>query len=177
MNRTHARTRPLSVVSLVRGALLAVALAFAAGAAAQEAGATVAFVDTQALISAHPAQSQIDQLSGDLDAELQDLLAQRAELVDKQAAEGLTAEEQELLQALSVTIQTRRDEGLAAIRDAAGPAEEAANAIIRDIAEERGYALVLDVGAAAGLVVYAGDGVPEFTDDAVALMTERFPAE
>lgn len=161
----------------MRGAVLAVALAFAAGAVAQEAGVTVAFVDTQALISAHPAQGDIDQLSGDLDAELQDLLAQRQELVDKQATEGLTAEEQELLQALTVTIQTRRDEGLAAIRDAAGPAEEAANAIIRDIAEERGYALVLDVGAAAGLVVYAGDGVPEFTDDAVALMAERFPAD
>ena len=177
MTATVARSRPSVVASLVRTVLLAVAMAFAAGAVAQEGGVSVAFVDTQALISAHPAQGEIDQLTGTLDAELQDLLAQRQELVDKQATEGLTAEEQELLQALTVTVQTRRDEGLAAIRDAAGPAEEAANAIIREIAAERGYELVLDVGAAAGLVVFAGEGVPEFTDDAVALMQERFPAE
>lgn len=137
----------------------------------------IAFVDTQALIAAHPAQEEIARLGEALDAELQELLGQRDALVQKQQAQALTAEEEELLQALQVTIQTRRDSGLQDIRQAAGPAETAANEIIREIASDDGFALVMDIEAASGLVVYAAEGVPDLTAAAVALMEERFPAE
>ncbi len=150
-------------------AVLTASFALAQGASA------IAFVDTQVLIAAHPAQAEIAALGADLDAELQELLAQRQALITKQAGGALSAEEEELLQALTVTIQTRQTTGLEQIRAAAAPAEDAANTIIREIAEQNGYDLVLDIGAASGLVVYAAEGVPDITEQAVALMQERFP--
>lgn len=137
----------------------------------------VAFVDTQALIAAHPAQAEIERIGEALDAELQELLGQRQALLQKQAGAGLTPEEEELLQALNVTIETRRDAGLGDIRSAAAPAEQAANEIIREIANQDGFALVLDLDQAAGLVVFASSAVPDITEAAVALMEERFPQE
>jgi Skp family chaperone for outer membrane proteins len=104
-------------------------------------------------------------------------VAQREQLVAKSQEQGLNAEEQELLQALTVTIQTRRESGLADIREAAAPAEQAANEIIREIAREEGFALVLDLEQASGLVVFATDSVPDITQAAVERMQERFPAE
>lgn len=168
--RTHT-TRALALILIALSAL----------ATAQEADPAapfrIAFVDTQALISAHPAQEEIARMGQALDAELQELLGQRDALLQKQQAQALTPEEQELLQSLQVTIQTRRDRGLQDIRQAAGPAEAAANEIIRDIAQQDGYALVMDIEAASGLVVFASEGVPDLTAAAVALMEERFPAE
>ena len=154
--------------------LVAATISFAV---AQADGFRLAFVDTQVLISAHPAQADIADLGAALDAELQELLAQRQALITKQASDGLTAEEEELLQALTVTIQTRQNTGLEEIRNAAAPAEQAANDIIREIAARDGYDLVLDIGAAAGLVVFAAEDVPDITQEAVTLMQERFPAQ
>lgn len=137
----------------------------------------VAFVDTQALIAAHPAQAEIERIGEALDAELQELLGQRQALLQKQAGAGLTPEEEELLQALNVTIETRRDAGLGDIRSAAAPAEQAANEIIREIAGQDGFALVLDIDQAAGLVVFASPAVPDITEAAIAIMEERFQEE
>lgn len=146
-------------------------------AAAQSDGFRIAFVDTQLLIAAHPAQAEIAELGAALDAELQGLIAQRQALIARQSSSGLSPEQEELLQALTVTIQTRQNTGLEEIRAAAAPAEEAANEIIREIANRDGHALVLDIGEAAGLVVYAADSVLDITEEAVALMQERFPSE
>jgi len=168
--RTHT-TRVLSIV-------LAAVLGLAAAQQAEDAPPfRLAFVDTQELIQAHPAQAEIARLGEALDAELQELLGQRQGLLQKQASQGLTPEEQELLQALNVTIETRRNAGLGDIRAAAAPAEQAANEIIREIAQAERFALVLDIGEAAGLVVFAADGVPDITEAAVAMMRERYPAE
>jgi hypothetical protein len=60
-------------------AVLTASFALAQGASA------IAFVDTQVLIAAHPAQAEIAALGADLDAELQELLAQRQALITKQA--------------------------------------------------------------------------------------------
>ena len=162
--------------------LLTLLLALFGPAAAQQADTpapvpTLAFVDTQALIRAHPADDEISRLGESLDAELQELVAQREQLVAKSQEQGLNAEEQELLQALTVTIQTRRESGLADIREAAAPAEQAANDIIREIAREEGFAMVLDLEQASGLVVFAAESVPDITQAAVERMRERFPAE
>lgn len=165
--RTHG---PLFVILI---------FALFASAQAQEAPAaslSVAFVDTQALIRAHPANEEIQQLSESLDQELADLIDQREELAQKQRDEGLNAEEQELFQALSVTIETRRDRGLSDIREAAAPAEQAANEVIREIAQEEGFELVLDIEAASGLVVYAAEDLPDITDRALDTVEERYPA-
>lgn len=163
--------------SLTPRTLILVLLASLGMAFAQDDPFRLAFVDTQALIAAHPAQEEIARLGEALDGELQELLGQRQGLLQKQAAQGLTPEEEELLQALEVTIETRRNAGLSDIRNAAAPAEEAANEIIRELAARDGYALVLDLDQAAGLVVFASNAVPDITEEAVALMQERFPAE
>ncbi len=168
------RTHTTRAFALILIALTALATAQEADSAASF---SIAFVDTQALIAAHPAQAEIASMGEALDAELQELLGQRDALVQKQQSQALTAEEQELLQALQVTIRTRRDSGLRDIREAAAPAEAAANEIIREIAGGDGYDLVLDIEAASGLVVFAAEDVPDITSAAVALMEERFPAE
>ena len=135
---------------------------------------SLAFVDTQALIRAHPAQAEIDRLTQSLDGELQELLQQRQDLLGQAQNGQLSAEQQELLQALSVTIETRRNEGVQAIRDAAAPAEQAANVIIEGLASDQGYDLVLDIGSASGLVVFAADDVPDLTDQAVERMQTEY---
>ncbi|MDZ7800115.1 MAG: OmpH family outer membrane protein [Trueperaceae bacterium] len=152
---------------------------FGAAQAQDAAPATlrVAFVDTQALIRAHPANDEISRLSESLDQELSELIQQRRELAEKQQAEGLNAEEQELLQALNVTIETRRERGLSDIREAAAPAEEAANEVIREIAVEENFELVLDIEAASGLVVYADQDLPDITEQALAILEERFQTD
>ena len=161
-------------------ALLALAiLAFFTFAQAQEQTTTLrlAFVDTQALIRAHPANASIQQLGESLETELAELNTQRQELLAKRQTQELTAEEEELLQALTVTIQTRQQSGVSEIQEAAAPAEEAANTIIREIASSEGYSMVLDIAAAGGLVVYAAEDVPDITEQAITLMQERFAAE
>ena len=167
------RHTPTAILAVLAFALATVAVAQNADPAALR----IAFVDTQALIRAHPASAQIEELSQALETELAELQGQRQELLTRQQSQGLTAEEQELLQALTVTIQTRQESGVQEIRGAAAPAEEAANEVIREIASNEGYSLVLDIAAAGGLVVYAGEDVPDITQQAMQLIEERFPAE
>ena len=159
--------------------LILVLLAFATlgSALAQETagGLRMAFVDTQALIRAHPSSAEIERLGNQLETELGELQSQRQELLAKRQSGGLNAEEEELLQALTVTIQTRQEGGVSEIREAAAPAEQAANEIIEELARAEGYSLVLDIGAAGGLVVFAGDDVPDVTEQAIGMMQERFP--
>lgn len=158
--------------------LILVLAAFAALATAQAQEPTslrLAFVDTQALIRSHPASAEIEQLGDSLESELSELQSQREELLERREAGGLSAEDEELLQALTVTIQSRQEGGVNEIREAAAPAEEAANEIIAELAQSDGYSLILDIGAAGGLVVYAGDDVPDVTERAIAMMQERFP--
>lgn len=160
--------------------LAVLAFAFATLAVAQDAASGVlrlAFVDTQSLIRAHPASAEIERLGSALETELNELTGQREQLLARRQAQGLTAEEEELLQALTVTIQTRQESGVREIRGAAAPAEEAANAVIREIATAEGYSLVLDIEAAGGLVVFAAEDVPDITQRAIELIQERFPAE
>ena len=126
-----------------------------------------------ALDEAHERLQRYQQIA----ARDKELLPQYQALLQKQAAQGLTPEEEELLQALEVTIETRRNAGLTDIRNAAAPAEEAANEIIRELAARDGLALVLDLDQAAGLVVFAATSVPDITEEAVVLMQERYPAE
>ena len=135
----------------------------------------IAFVDTQALIRAHPAGAQIQEIGAALDAELASLVEQRDGLIAKAQSGALTATEEEILQALQVTISSRREAGLAEIRAAAAPAELAANEVIAMIAEAEGLFLVLDLNAAQGLVVFAAPTVPDITETAVAMMLELYP--
>jgi outer membrane protein len=153
--------------------VLAVALTLGVNLGAQDAPVRLAFVDSQALIAAHPAGQQANDLRELAATEIGDLRAQLDELQAKaQAAGGLSNEDGELFNLLVTTyesVQTRYQSDIAA---AAQPAIEAVNAAIKAVADENGIAVVMDIAAAAesGLVVYAADGLD--LTDAVA---ERLP--
>lgn len=128
---------------------------------AQEAGTSIVFVDSQAAIAAHPAGEEADALRQQASEELGglrtdlDAIAQRA-----RAGEQLTPEEQERYNTLLRTLQQVDQRYRQQIEQVAAPAIEAVNNVIREVAQEQGYSIVLDIGAASdGLVVYAQDGL------------------
>jgi outer membrane protein len=142
--------------------VLAVALTLGVNLGAQDAPVRLAFVDSQALIAAHPAGQQANDLRELAATEIGDLRAQLDALQAKAQAEGgLSNEDGELFNLLVTTyesVQTRYQSDIAA---AAQPAIEAVNAAIKAVADENGIAVVMDIAAAAesGLVVYAADGL------------------
>jgi outer membrane protein len=134
---------------------------------AQPASTRVVFVDSQALIAAHPAGQAAAALSAQAQAELTEL-RQQLEALDarRRAGQTLTNEESERFSILLTTFETVQVRYQSDIAAAAGPAVEAVNAAIRAVAQEREYGIVFDVGAAAerGLIVYAAEGL-DITDE------------
>lgn len=146
-------------------AAAAVALSLGANLGAQDQPARLAFVDSQALIALHPAGVQANQLRELAATEIGDLRTQLDGLRAKEASSGLTPEEQDLVSVLLTTYQSVQARYQAEIATTAQPAIEAVNAAIRQVAEENGIAVVMDIAAAAegGLVVYAAEGL-DLTD-------------
>lgn len=144
--------------------ILAVALALALGAnslTAQEGTTRIVFVDTQAAIYAHPAGQAARQLEERAREELGGITASLQELARKaQGGQALTPEEQERYQTLMISLDSVQQRYEAEIRQAAQPAVDAVNAVIRQLALDNGYTMVLDsvVAAESRLVVYAEDG-------------------
>ncbi len=128
------------------------------------------FVDSQALIAAHPSGVAATELRAQAQTEVNEIRQQLETMQRRaQAGEQLTNEETERFNILVTTLESVQARYQADIAAAAGPAIEAVNAAIRDISVEQGYGIVFDIGAAAdsGLVVYAADGL-DITD---AVMT------
>lgn len=135
--------------------------------------ATIAFVDSQAAIAEHPAGAEADELEQEAQEEISGLREQLQSLAQQQQAEGLTSEENERYQALLTTLQSVQERYQADIQEAAQPAIEAVNAIIREIADANGIDVVLDITSASeGLVVYARDGL-DITPQVLDLVRER----
>lgn len=142
--------------------VLAVALALGVNLGAQDAPVRLAFVDSQALIAAHPAGQQANDLRDLAATEIGDLRAQLDELQARAQAEGgLSNEDGELFNLLVTTLESVQTRYQADIAAAAQPAIDAVNAAIEAVADENGIAVVMDIAAAAesGLVVYAADGL------------------
>jgi outer membrane protein len=147
------------IVALVLGAAVAMVL-FASTLTAQPQSTRIVFVDSQALIAAHPggqaaaalqtqAQTELDEIRGQLDA------------IEAKARTGqqLTNDEAERFNILLTTFDTVQARYRADIANAATPAIQAVNSAIRTVATQNEYAVVFDIGAAAenGLVVFAAD--------------------
>lgn len=158
--------------------VIATLLAFAAAAVAQEVDvsedATIAFVDSQAAIAEHPSGAEADRLEQQATEEIGELRDQLRQLAQRrQAGETLTPEESEQYQALLTTLESVQQRYQADIQEAAQPAIEAVNAIIREVAEASGIDVVLDITSASdGLVVYARDGL-DITPQVLELVRER----
>lgn len=155
-------------------AAVAVAVTLGANLSAQEPPARLAFVDSQALIAAHPAGTAANDLRDLAAEELGGIRTQLDELQARAQAQGsLSNEDAELFNVLVATYDTVQARYQADIAAAAQPAIEAVNAAIRAVAEESGIAVVMDIGAAAenGLVVYAAEGLD--LTEAVAARLEQ----
>ena len=148
-------------LTLALVAIVAVALMLGANLGAQDAPTRIAFVDSQALIASHPAGQSANELRALATEEIGELRGQLDGLRTKAQAEGLSNEEAELFNVLVATFESVQARYAADISEAAQPAIEAVNAAIREVAEQSGVAVVLDIGAAAesGMVVYAADGL------------------
>jgi len=137
--------------------LVVLAAALAATAFAQPLS-NVGFVDSQYLLTIHPAYQQIVETREMATAELNQVAATVQDLQGRQqAGQTLTAEEQERLQVSIQTLQARYDQEIQAL---AQPAIDAVNAAIARVAAEMSIGVVLDANVARemGLVVYAAPG-------------------
>lgn len=152
-------------------AVVAVALMLGANLGAQDAPTRIAFVDSQALIASHPAGQAANELRSLAEEEVGELRGQLDGLQAKARAEGLNNEEAELFNVLLATYESVQARYAADIADAAQPAIDAVNAAIREVAEQNGIAIVMDIQSAAesGMVVYAAEGL-DLTEAVAALL-------
>lgn len=157
---------------------LAVAAILALGTlqlGAQDESTKIVFVDSQAAINAHPNGQEADRLQGQAREEIDELRTQIDALAQRaRSGQQLTPEEAERYSALVTTLEAVQQRYQAEIADAATPAIEAVNEVIRTIAEENGYTIVMDIGqAATGLVVYAQPGL-DITETVVQEVRSQF---
>lgn len=133
---------------------------------------SIAFVSSSQVLAAHPAGQAAEELGQQARTEIQEIEAALRPLVTKaNSGAQLTAEEQNQLELTQRTYQETRDRYAQDIDAAAQPAEQEIDGIIRQIAAENGYTLVLnfDVARTSGLVLYADEGnVPNITEQVIA---------
>lgn len=140
-------------------------------AAAQQEPLSIAFIRTSVVLAAHPAGQQVAQLTEQARTELEEIATTLQPLVARaNAGEQLTPEERDTLELSQRTYQETQARYQQEIQTAGQPAEAAIDSIIRQVAEENGYTLVLnqDVAASSQLIVYAVDGVPDITEEVIA---------
>ncbi len=128
---------------------------------AQEASSRIVFVDAQSAINIHPAGQEAERLQNLAREEISDLRSQIDELAAQaRGGQQLTPEQAERYSALVTTVEAVQQRYQVDISEAVSPAIETVNEIIRNIAQENGYTIVMDITQAAqGLVVYAQDGL------------------
>lgn len=149
-------------LTLLLVAAVAVAIPLGANLGAQDVPTRLAFVDSQALIAAHPAGQAANDLRALASEEIGGLRDRLDALQAKARAEGgLSNDEAEMFNVLLATLESVQSRYSAEIARAAQPAIEAVNAAIQAVAEENGIAVIMDIDAAAesGLVVYAAPGL------------------
>ena len=133
---------------------------------------SIAFVSSSQVLAAHPAGQAAETLTQQARTELEGIAATLQPL-QARAASGaqLTAEEQNQLELTQRTLQETQERFRQDIDAAAQPAEQEIDGIIRQIAAENGYTLVLnyDVARTSGLIIYADEGsVPNITEQVIA---------
>lgn len=150
--------------SLAKLALALAVTSLLAIAAAQAPTMGIGYVDSQYLISLHPAYQQILETREMANSEISQVAARVQELQQKQqAGTPLTEQEQELLQVSITTLQTlqtRYDNELKALQE---PAIKAVDAAIAEVAKSLNIGIVFDSLRSGpggyGVIVYADPAV------------------
>lgn len=142
---------------------------------AQEAPTRIVFVDAQAAINVHPAGQEAERLQQMARTEIEELRAEIDALAQQaRAGQQLSPEQAERYSALVTTLEAVQQRYQQDIAASVGPAIEAVNEIIRQIAEENGYTIVMDIAqASGGLVVYAQEGL-DITEQVLETVRTRF---
>ncbi|MBX3140866.1 MAG: OmpH family outer membrane protein [Trueperaceae bacterium] len=154
--------RRLTLIGLAVASVAALLLANGLSSTlnAQARQTKVVFIDSQAVIRAHPSGAQVDAIRNQAEAEVKELTDSISVLDAKVAAgQTLTPDESERYATLRSTLSAVQTRYLNEINAAAAPAVEAANAAIAALAKENGYTIVMDRVEAANqrLVVYSDD--------------------
>lgn len=149
-----ARMKRLSLfVPILAGLLLSSLLV----AQSQPPATKIGYLNARAVVEAHPQFARIKEIQAKAEAELKPLRDQLQPLEAKIRAGSATAQEQQnyrtLAQNLQETSKKWNDQQNAALR----PITEEIDKLVSKIAQEQGFAVMLDqeVAASSGLVVYA----------------------
>ncbi len=119
----------------------------------------IGYLNARAVVEAHPQFAKIKELQAKAEAELKPLRDQLQPLEAKIRAGNATAQEQQSYRTLAQNLQEAgkkwTDQQNAALR----PITEEIDKLVSKIAQEQGFAMVLDqeVAASSGLVVYADE--------------------
>ena len=152
------------------------ALVSSLGFAQDAAAPKIVFINTQVALNAHPAGQAATELQETAKTEIEALQRDLQTLVDKaNSGQQLTTDEQSRFQQLRdalVSVQQRYAEQVSATVQ---PAEEAVDKIVKEIAAENGYDIIIDSVAAGrqgfALIVFARDEL-----DITPLVVERVKA-
>ena len=150
------RSRYKLALAVVTASMLSVA-------AAQVPAMGIGYVDSQYLISLHPAYQQIVETREMANAEMNQVAARVQELQQKQQAGTLTEQEQELLQVSITTLQTLQSRYDAELKALQEPAILAVDAAISEVAKSLNIGIVFDSLRSGpggyGVIVYADPAV------------------
>ena len=135
----------------------------------------MAFVNTTALLKAHPAGQAAAALMEQRDADLKPLLEELQALQQKSQNAELSNEERQRASLLVRTVEETRNRYTQDIQTASQPAVTDINAAVAAVSQANGYTLVLDGELAGvgglGLVVYVDPtNVADITEQVIAQM-------
>ncbi len=123
----------------------------------QPTATKIGYLNARAVVEAHPQFARVKEVQAKAEAELKPLREQLQPLDAKIRAGNATAQEQQSYRTLSQNLQESvtkwNNQQNAALR----PITEDIDKIVSKVAQEQGFAIVLDqeVAASSGLVVYA----------------------
>jgi outer membrane protein len=140
---------------------------------AQEQATRVVYLNSEAVIEAHPISAELRQLQEQAAAELTPL-RDEIEALQRRALAGetLTVDERNQYELLVQSYEAASQSLARELEETSQPALEAINEVVAQLSRERGYAIVLDGGVAqrVGLIVYAGPDL-DITQEVI----ERLP--
>jgi outer membrane protein len=121
----------------------------------------IGFINSDMAIEAHPDYAKVKAVRDQADKELKPLQNQLTQLQQKIQSGQATAKDQQDFQTLRQAYQDALKKWSTRTEEAGKPLTEQINKIIKKVAEENGFQVIMDykVASASNLVVYAADGL------------------
>lgn len=131
----------------------------------------IGYIDTDAILQAHPQFAKVKEVQTQAQGELKPLQDQIKALEAKIQGGTATAKEQQDYQALAKGYQDTLKKWQDKQDGVINPITEAINGVVAKVAQEQGFAIVMDkrVAGTSGLIVYADPGL-DLTDAVVKAM-------